>query len=108
MINNLIIIIIIILIIASIFFKYINKNNIITINDNYTLENNGFEIFNILDKNEIIKINILWNNKKYDDIKKIIHNNNNLLDIINKKLGNNYIFQDYIFLIEKSRIHTCH
>jgi hypothetical protein len=38
----------------------------------------------------------------------MIHTNNKLLNIINKKLGSNYIFQDYIFLIEKSRIHTCH
>jgi hypothetical protein len=104
---NISIVIIIILIISSIFFKYIN-NNIITIDDNYTLHKNGFEIFELLNKDDIDTLNLLWTNKKYDDIKKYIHNNIKLLDIIKNKLGNDYIFQDYIFLIEKSRIHTCH
>jgi hypothetical protein len=102
-----ILIILVILIISSIFYKLIN-NNTITIKDNYTLKNNGFEIFNLLDDNDINTLNILWNNKQYDEMKKTIHNNNKLLKIIKENLGDNYIFQDYMYLIEKSRIHTCH
>lgn len=107
MILNIFIIILIILIISSILFKYIN-NHVITINDNFTLNKNGFEIFNLLNQNEINILNFLWDNNKYNDIKQIIHNNILLLNIIKNKLGDDYIFQDYILLIEKSRIHTCH
>jgi hypothetical protein len=46
--------------------------------------------------------------KYYKKTKEQIHNNKILLKKLEEKCGADYLFHDYIFVIEKSSIHTCH
>jgi len=85
-----------------------NTKTIITNNDKYNLDDHGFIVIkSILNNDDINIINNLWNQKDYKKLKEYINSHNNIKNkILNKMPG--YIFQDYIFLIEKSKINTCH
>ena len=52
--------------------------------------------------------NSMKESKEYNKLKHDIINNKNIQKIIQNKLGNDYQFHDYIFIIKKSSIHTCH
>lgn len=58
------------------------------------------------DSIEILHRNCKIGNYKY--VKYYIMNNTNVLNNIKQLLGNDYIFQDYIWVIQKSKVHTCH
>lgn len=98
---------IIIIIIIGIFIR-LNTKNIIINNDDYNLIDNGFVVIKSIFNNDDIKIiNDYWNDKNYKKLKEYVNNHDNIkLNIFDKMPG--YIFQDYIFLIEKSKINTCH
>jgi len=68
----------------------------------------GFQVLDCFLESDINYLTQLWNAKETDKMKKFIHGNKNVLKQIQQVLGSDYIFQDYILLIEKSRIHTCH
>lgn len=76
----------------------------------YNLEKDGFVV--IKDAITSDEINILkkyCNNNNYSIAKNLLINNNNLKNIIYRETKNvNYIFQDYIWIIKKSSVHTCH
>jgi len=95
---------IIYIIIVCIFTKdYINYDKV------YNLEEDGCCIYkNILSDDDItfIKMNIEQNNTEI--VKQYLIQHNKLNKTITDKLNSDYIFQDYIFLIKKSTIHTCH
>ena len=98
-------IILIILIISAIMKDYIDEKT-----DKYNLEKDGFVV--IKDAVTLDEIKILknyCNNNNYRTAKSFLINNNNLKNIIHKETKNiNYIFQDYIWIIKKSSVHTCH
>jgi hypothetical protein len=72
--------------------------------NNYNLEKDGLHIIkNILSNDEIYQ---LKNN--YHSIKDYIINNKRINNIIKIHTNKDYQFQDYIFIIKKSSIHTCH
>lgn len=73
-----------------------------------SLEKNGYVLLDMFNENDINYINQLWINKETDKIKHYIHNNANVQIQLKNQIGNDYVFQDYVLLIEKSRIHTCH
>ena len=87
---------------------------------NYNLDKDGLHVIkNLLSKIEIDKIkeecyNTMNLSKRSGDkehtTKEYIINNKRINDEIKKHihLGNDYQFQDYIFIIQKSSIHTCH
>jgi len=78
-------------------------------NANYQLYNNGFVIIkNVFQSNEILYLKNHCNNNNFKIVKDYLIENPNLKNIIKKNLNENYIFQDYIFIIKKSMIHTCH
>ena len=73
------------------------------------LEKDGFFIFkNILSEDELKKIKEQCKNNEYKIVKENLINNFKINEIINKNIGINHQFQDYIFIIKKSSIHTCH
>ena len=88
----------------------INKNKQFISRDAKTdIIKDGFFMFkNILKHDEITKIKNLWDNKDYESIKEIVHNNKNLLLSIKNELGDDYVLMDYIWFIENSVVHTCH
>jgi hypothetical protein len=44
----------------------------------------------------------------YKEVKREIHKNPRLLKTLEMKCGSGYVFHDYILVIKKSSIHTCH
>ena len=101
-----ILIIILIIIIYNLFFY---KDVISNPHIKYNLNENGFIIIkNVFTLNELnyLKKNCDINNFKV--IKEYLINNLKLKSMIQNNLNEDYIFQDYIFIIKKSMIHTCH
>ena len=102
------IIIIIFFILFSLFYRTI-KNK--TINNAYekNLNSDGFILFNnVFNNNELDYLRNNVNNDQLNNLKTMIINNKNLKNIIVKNIGNDYVFQDYIFVLKKSSLHTCH
>lgn len=77
--------------------------------NNYSLNEDGFVIYkNILTEEEIEKYKENCEMNNYQYVKKELLNNDKLRNIIVESTNEDYIFQDYIFIIKKSSIHTCH
>ena len=57
---------------------------------------------------DIENIKSLCEKKDYKNAKKALLENPRLNEIIKEKAGKNYVFQDYIWIIKKSSVHTCH
>lgn len=75
---------------------------------NTSIFKNGFQVLDCFTESDVNYLITLWNAKETEKMKEFIHNNQNVLTQVQEILGSDYIFQDYILLIEKSRIHTCH
>ena len=73
------------------------------------LQKDGFCILkNILSKKEIEMLKSECENDDYKQAKERLINNKKLVKLLKTKLGEKYEFQDYVFIIKKSAIHTCH
>jgi len=73
------------------------------------LENDGVVIHkNIFLNSEIDDYKKKSNENNYKDIKTTIINHPRLNKLIKETIGKDYIFQDYIRIIKKSSVHTCH
>ena len=100
------IIIIILLLVIRLFYS----DDIIEYNsDNFNLHEHGIKVFkNILNNNEVDEIIERCNHENYNDVKKTLLHNTKLLKLIRSSTTDNHIFQDYIWIIKKSVVHTCH
>jgi len=100
----------IILIIILIFALLFMKDRVDKSNRNYDLREDGFVLIkNVLNKQEIEYIKKKCIENDYYNSKEYILNNNKIKKKLLNKIGNdNYIFQDYILIIKKSSVHTCH
>jgi len=77
--------------------------------EKYTLHNDGIQLFkNVLNKNEIVDIIEKCNNENYIDAKLLLLKHPKILNLIHSSTTNQYIFQDYVWIIKKSVVHTCH
>lgn len=63
------------------------------------------DVFTSAQLDELVKI---CSTDDYKIAKENIIGNVKLLDTLKKKTGEGYVFHDYIFVIKKSAIHTCH
>ena len=105
---NLLIILLIIIIILFFLNLILLKDRYSSLN-NYTLKDDGVIVIqNVLLENEINYLKNLSDNNDYKKVKKTIIHNEKIQKIIYDKLGDGYQFHDYIFIIKKSAIHTCH
>ena len=68
----------------------------------------GYKLLDVFGDTEVNYILGLIDSKKYLDAKKFIQNHSGFLKQMNQLLGEDYVFMDYIFTIEKSSISTCH
>jgi ectoine hydroxylase-related dioxygenase (phytanoyl-CoA dioxygenase family) len=86
------------------------KDRVDKSNRNYDLREDGFVLIkNVLNKQEIEYIKKKCIENDYYNSKEYILNNNKIKKKLLNKIGNdNYIFQDYILIIKKSSVHTCH
>lgn len=71
-------------------------------------DNGYFLIKKILDEDMINEIKDMSNKNNYSEIKIKIFENKKLKEFIKDNLGEKYVFQDYIWVIKKSFVHTCH
>lgn len=75
----------------------------------YNLKKDGVCILkNFISKSEIKHLKKDCEENKHKDAKDYIINNPNINTRIRSYTGSGYEFQDYIFIIKKSAIHTCH
>jgi len=103
------IIIIIIIVFIIIYNLFLYEDIIANKNINYELNKNGFVIIkDVFTDNQITYLKNNCNNNNFKIVKNYLINNPKLKNIIKTNLNENYIFQDYIFIIKKSMIHTCH
>jgi ectoine hydroxylase-related dioxygenase (phytanoyl-CoA dioxygenase family) len=101
-----IILIFIVLLIIKLFFY---SDIIEEYPEKYTLHNDGIQLFkNVLNKNEIVDIIEKCNNENYIDAKLLLLKHPKILNLIHSTTSNQYIFQDYVWIIKKSVVHTCH
>ena len=68
----------------------------------------GYKLLDVFGDTEVNYILGLIVSKKYLDAQKFIQNHSGFLKQMNQLLGEDYVFMDYIFTIEKSSISTCH
>ncbi len=98
-----------ILILFIILTGIFRKNKIERSPEKYNLQKDGFTIIkNALSNDEIKTLKNYSDDNNYKNIKESIINNQNILSSLQKLSNNNYIFQDYIWVIKKSSVHTCH
>jgi hypothetical protein len=108
--KNVLIIMSIIIIILLLVIRLFYSDDIIEYNsDKFNLHEHGIKVFkNILNNNEVDEIIERCNHENYNDFKKTLLHNTNLLKLIRSSTTDNHIFQDYIWIIKKSVVHTCH
>lgn len=102
------------LIIVSILLRWFYSSRIYDIRcdgsaNRDNLENNGFIILpNVISPQTIKRYKSLIAQKKMIKIKQDIFRNTNLTNTLSAILGTEYEFQDYVMVIIKSLVHTCH
>lgn len=75
----------------------------------YDLSNHGFKVYpSIFSNQDIHHIKEKCMREHYKDAKISLLNNKKLNELIHEKINKDYIFQDYIWIIKKSVVHTCH
>ena len=75
----------------------------------YSLKKDGvIVISNVFNPEEINKLKEFCNNKDYKKTKEYLLNHKHLQDVCQEQTSSDYIFQDYIWIIQKSLVHTCH
>jgi len=80
--------------------KWMTRNN---------LQKDGFCILkNVLSNKEITFLKETCQKEQHKEVKEMLINHEKLNKQIKQKTGPKYQFQDYIFIIKKSAIHTCH
>ena len=101
-----IVLIIILLIVIKIFFysDIIEENG-----EKYNLHTDGIQLYkNVFNNSEIVELIDKCNKENYVDVKMTLLKHPKLLNLIYNSTSNQYIFQDYIWIIKKSVVHTCH
>ena len=74
----------------------------------YDGDDTGYKVLDVFGESEVNYILGLVNSKKYLEAQKFIHNHSGFLTQMKTLLGEDYIFADYIYTIEKSSVSTCH
>ena len=85
------------------------KDQTIKNGDRYNLQRDGFCLYkNILTDTEINALKSMCIKKQYKKTKETILSNPKLIALKNAATNDQYVFQDYIWIIQKSSVHTCH
>ena len=103
-------IIVIVLILLYFILHFILYEDIIDAwNKKSDLKKDGFCIIkNMLTSKEVNYLKMLSKKNDYKEVKNYLTHNKKVNKIIKTKTSNEYEFQDYIFIIKRSAIHTCH
>lgn len=99
---------IIIIVLVLLYCLFIN-DYVADINNSYDLKKDGFVVIkNLLDDTEVKRIKKMCVDNDYYNAKKTLIDDRKIKRVIIETLGGNYMFQDYIWIIKKSSVHTCH
>lgn len=102
----LLIIILIFLFLGNVYFK---KEKIASNKKIYSLKKDGFCIFHqVLNPTEIQLLKEKSNQNQHGMIKKYLLNHQRMNELVKISTNKNYQFQDYIWIMKKSSVHTCH
>jgi hypothetical protein len=83
--------------------------NFVSRNEKSSLKQDGYITFKqVLSEKEIHYLIYLCEKDQYKEVKHYLINHEKLNKYIHKNTNINYIFQDYVFIIKRSSIHTCH
>jgi len=105
---NLFILLIVIFLVYVIIYNLISRDSVY-VTKTYDLQKDGACIFNtVISDMEIKKLKQYCKENNYKEVKNKLIHNSKLNNIIRQKLGKDYQFQDYIWIIKKSSVHTCH
>ena len=75
----------------------------------YDLERDGVCLFpQVLSTKQIEQLKQECMKGQYKEAKEQLIHDKRLITLLQKTLGNEYQFQDYIWIIQKSSVHTCH
>lgn len=79
-------------------------------NQTYNLQKDGFVVIKgVLSEKEIEEIKRKCDEDDYYNSKRLLIHNGHLLNTLKHNIKNDdYVFQDYIWIIKKSSVHTCH
>jgi len=106
--TNLFILLIVIFLVYIIIYNLISRDSVY-VTKTYDLEKDGASIFNkVISDMEIEKLKQYCKENNYKEVKNKLIHNSKLNNTIRQKLGKDYQFQDYIWIIKKSSVHTCH
>lgn len=105
---NLFILLIVIFLVYVIIYNLISRDSVY-VTKTYDLQKDGACIFNtVISDMEIKKLKQYCKENNYKEVKNKLIHNSKLNNIIRQKLGKDYQFQDYIWIIKNSSVHTCH
>ncbi len=75
----------------------------------YQLSNEGVQVYpEVLGIKCVQQCKQLITEKKYPELKQFIHSHPQIQSLISKHISNDHQLQDYIWVVEKSAVHTCH
>lgn len=108
MIFTILILIILFVVLVSIMSRYFVTEYVENA-ENVNILNDGFLVMdNMLTPKQITKFSELAKNGEYIKIKEEIMNSPYINERISQTLGPDYKFMDYVWMIMKSNVHTCH
>jgi len=95
------------LILLFLYYTFLQEDTLS--NKLFDLEMDGVAILsNIFRTNEINYLRELCKRRNYKEMKTLLLNHKKLKAKCLEQTGSDYIFQDYIWIIQKSAVHTCH
>jgi hypothetical protein len=72
------------------------------------MEADGVRLFkSVIPPDKIQQLQKLCADKRYKDLKTAVHSDENIKRVI-RTISDEYVLHDYIWIIEKSAVHTCH
>jgi len=100
----------IVLVLVHCFTNMRQETHKFTENPSEHLRKDGIALYkNGITEDEIDVLKFHSSNKNYNDMKTLLLNNDRLRELVADATGSTeYVFQDYIWIIEKSSVHTCH
>jgi hypothetical protein len=109
--NHVIVPIVAILLVAVVIlflFVVYSRNPVIHAPDWNDLQGDGVKLIqSAIPPDKIKRWRDLSSKKQYKELKKEMHSDENIQRIV-KSISSEYILQDYIWIIQKSAVHTCH
>ena len=99
--------------ILVLFFLYVTLYNVLLTdevnNRLYDLEKDGVCLFpQVLSNIDMVQLKQKCEQNQYKEAKEQLLEHTGLKQLIQQTLGQDYSFQDYIWIIQKSSVHTCH